>query len=142
MEISKEKAIEQAYVNIFGNDEKAKKRFDEIKKAIDEWGWFSGNLYMIDDYFLDISGHDVRPKTLNGIEDNNGWKIVNSVEDMPDKFGNYIFWTDKGGCQVALNFDPEQQKQIAKHLKIGVFHNLEVKRWFKLFIPEPIFTVK
>lgn len=43
---------------------------------------------------------DVRPKSLQGIEDNNGWIKIENEEDLPKENG--IYWTLRKGLIVPL----------------------------------------
>lgn len=44
-----------------------------------------------------------RPKTLSGIEDNNGWIKIESEEDAPVNEG--IYWVMRLGCNFPLHLD-------------------------------------
>lgn len=57
----------------------------------------------IDIKFGDSGCFDWRPKTLRGIEDNNGWTKVSSQDDLPQSpVGMYdIIWRDK---EMSLNY--------------------------------------
>jgi len=47
--------------------------------------------------FVGMPCYLLRPKSLHGIETNNGWTKIESEKDLPAEDGNYIFWagTDK-----------------------------------------------
>lgn len=82
--MTKKECIKKAYLELFDNDSEKEKRFADIEKWIDNHGWFSGVLHNVPDELLDKSGHEVRPKTLNGIEDNNGWTKIEN-DNFPEQ---------------------------------------------------------
>lgn len=78
--MTKKEKIKEEYIALFWAtpEEEREKRFSQIEVYIDEFGWFEGNLSNISENLIERSGHEIRPKTLSGIEDNNGW---NKIED-------------------------------------------------------------
>lgn len=50
--------------------------------------------------------HRIRPKSLNGIENNNGWIKIESEADLPDKRVDCFFWDKKDGLIIG-EFLPE-----------------------------------
>lgn len=113
-ETAKEKVIREAYINEFTSDEQDKnKRFYYLKNYIDEYGWFCGNLHDIDEDRFDRSGHEIRPKSINGIENNNGWIRIESEADLPKK-GYYEVIIRKTGEKTRATLDNEfRTKSIA-----------------------------
>lgn len=73
-----------------------------------------------------------RPKTLQGIEDNNGWIKIQSEEDLPKDFNRSEFklyyWTNNG------LYESEDYKRHKLH-----YNNLEIThyRLEPIFNPEP-----
>jgi len=96
----KQKAIELAY-GIY---------WDKVKDFVDENGWvvkrrynpFTEKLEIDRTEMLDLenifeyktfhAGNElsVRPKSLSGIETNNGWISINSEDDLPKENGHYL----------------------------------------------------
>lgn len=82
-EMTKQEKIKEAWGVHFGYD-------------IDELGWRESNVGRLGwdiDYFEIIQKDDylflIRPKSLQGIEDNNGWIKIESEDDLPKDNGNY-----------------------------------------------------
>lgn len=78
---TKEEIIREAYGE----------HYDKFKDSIDENGWTEDTIY----YFLVCEWHPdkwgkARPKSLEGIENNNGWKRIESEEDLPNEDGLYF----------------------------------------------------
>lgn len=45
---------------------------------------------------IEFSGNEVRPKTLKGLEENNGWNIIKTIDDLPDLLDEeIIFYKDQ-----------------------------------------------
>lgn len=71
METAKEKCIKEAYINLIGIDE-----YDKIKHAINNDGSVHN---LVSDLINEVMGFEHlrlvywRPKSLQGLEDNNGW---------------------------------------------------------------------
>lgn len=84
--MTKEEKIKEEYFKIFDEESltEKKERFDAIKSFIDSHGWLSGSLGGVDENLLDFSGHEQRPKSLQGIETNNGWiEMKNKPNELP-----------------------------------------------------------
>lgn len=47
--------------------------------------------------------HKIRPKSLQGIEDNNGWIKIKSEDDLPKKGTNCHFILKNGVCGVFVD---------------------------------------
>lgn len=85
MNFAKKKAISDSYG----------KYWNQVKNNVDENGWFyyrsieyltEKKNYSITHYVdcdNDIFSNSVRPKSLQGIENNNGWIRIESEEDLP-----------------------------------------------------------
>jgi len=108
----KQKAIQEAY----GVE------YDRLKEFINCEGVFVGDTYMISDELFDkwafipvtppikigkkISGS--RPKSLAGIDTNNGWKrIENDGSNLPNKQGAYLWYRFDGTEQRLYYFTKE-----------------------------------
>jgi hypothetical protein len=88
--MTKEEVIQQAYGEYW----------EQAKEFVDEKGWFNrGKLKYKDCLFL--FGKDsllfekyaqdyFRPKSLQGIEHNNGWIKIESEKDLPEENGTYF----------------------------------------------------
>lgn len=81
METKKQEAIRKAWG-------------DKYNERVDRFGWcdFNKNYSYNDDLFdtrhyLDCIS--IRPKSLAGLEANNGWIAIESEEDLPKKLGKY-----------------------------------------------------
>lgn len=77
---TKEEVIKEAWGGAYGGD-------------MIENGWKPINSVFISDTLrVDYSECKkyVRPKTLQGIEDNNGWIAIKSEEDLPKEEGKYL----------------------------------------------------
>lgn len=86
---TKEEVIKEAWGELWG---KINKRGKE--QAFEDNGYCHKN-YIIAEISLETESlpyHDnkfIRPKSLNGIENNNGWIKINSEEDFPKESGEY-----------------------------------------------------
>lgn len=80
--MTKKEKIKEEYIALFIATpiEEREKRFLAIEPYIDDFGWFEGNLNGVSENLIQRSGHEIRPKSLSGIEDNNGWyKIEDGI---------------------------------------------------------------
>lgn len=50
----------------------------------------------------------IRPKSLEGIEDNNGWIKIESEDDLPKKGTNCHFILKNGVCGVFVDLDDSE----------------------------------
>ena len=70
--------------------------------GIDDITNYYGDITDKIDYDIDMSGvGKFRPKSLHGIENNNGWIKIKSEDDLPKKRGT--FWTFIEGKEVVMN---------------------------------------
>lgn len=88
--------------------------WDEVKTSIDENGWCKLNVSQkepINNFahhgkteWMPIDGKVCwRPKSLQGIEDNNGWTKINSEDDLHLVIDTY--WViDSFGCVELFNY--------------------------------------
>lgn len=77
---TKQEAIQEAYGD----------NWDEVKDFISHDGWTRKSLipfmYVKD---IDFTNRLQRPKSLRGIENNNGWVKIESKDDLPKNSGEY-----------------------------------------------------
>jgi hypothetical protein len=92
--MSKEEKIKQAWINIVGE-----KNYNFIKQFLSENGftnrgkyhWLINNFskeYIKDNFYVTIEIDNdklFRPKSLQGIENNNGWIKIESESDLPSE---------------------------------------------------------
>jgi hypothetical protein len=90
--MNKQEKIQQAYSTAY----------ESLSPYIDVNGWVrAANLHFYPEVSLPfktdmivMDGRDwYRPKSLNGINDNNGWTKINSRNDLPKQEGMYLFFT-------------------------------------------------
>ena len=121
----KQKAIREAYGEYWG----------EIKDVINENGWFdttkysNGNILAKIEIYLDLdykSYHRAicRPKSLKGIEDNNGWIRINDDSDLPSVFYDDYWVINKAGkiFQVIYN-NPQNWLDNITHYQLIIKPN-------------------
>jgi hypothetical protein len=98
---NKQKAIQEAYGE----------HWETVKDYVDENGWCAYHFGEHTEYgiepFLDFETKDYkfwRPKSLKGIETNNGWIKIESEADLPkDKTTQYSVCKDKKVFQSTIN---------------------------------------
>ena len=83
---AKQEAIKKAYGEYWEN----------VKDYVDENGWIyfvRSNGFRLDGKIpqeVDSYNGKFRPKSLQGIENNNGWIKIESKDDLPKEEGNYF----------------------------------------------------
>lgn len=92
---TKQEIIKQAYGEHWG----------KVCEYVDEKGWCHG-YWNICEVLNGISkprsqGTKWRPKSLEGLEDNNGWINIESYQDLPKETGHY--WV-KRGREISVNY--------------------------------------
>lgn len=87
-ETKKQEAIRLAYGEYWGN------LIEQAKQcALKNDGWISSILqHAPKELELDFGNYQYRPKSLSGIEDNNGWISILSEEDLPKEKISYEVW--------------------------------------------------
>lgn len=104
--MTKQQKIQEEYLLIIENN---LDRFKCIKDFIDENGWFTGVLAKVSMSLLDTSGHEVRPKSLDGIENNNGWNSIE--EDIFPEDTDTVLWLNnenyemEKACLMTVDFN-------------------------------------
>ncbi len=86
---SKQEAIQKAYGE----------HWETIKLYVDENGWLNGNSQSNENGYIwnqmydicEIGHNKIRPKSLSGIENNNGWIKIESEDDLPKETDTYFF---------------------------------------------------
>lgn len=99
--MTKQEKIQEAYGEYY----------DRIKLHINENGWIDTQTFSFSRKGIDFEqykkrsntylGFYNRPKSLQGIEDNNGWIKIESEGDLPKQSGMY--WTFIIGKEVVAN---------------------------------------
>lgn len=88
---AKQEAIRKAYGEYW----------EQVKDSIDDEGYVLGNAKSLPNIEFDGDGFGyIRPNPLQGIENNNGWIRIESVEDLPKEpiMSHYIRRCDNGYC--------------------------------------------
>ena len=104
MEISKLKAIAKAYGE----------HWEKVKDFVDENGWFDMKFYdegnFEDEFFdnCDVKNAFIRPKSLAGIENNNGWIKIESEADLPKKGTSCHVILKSGVTCVFIDLDDSE----------------------------------
>ena len=117
-------AKQEAIKNAYGE------HWEYLKNFINEEGVFIGDTDMISDKLFGewafiglakainseelISGS--RPKSLKGIENNNGWIRIESEADLPKEEGNQYFVFIKGNIEIGFYFKGTHQLQWLMHV--------------------------
>ena len=113
--MSKEEKIKEAWINIVGE-----KNYNFIKQFLSENGftnrgkyhWLINNFskeYIKDNFYVTIEIDNdklFRPKSLEGIEKNNGWIKIESESDLPNKTNDYWI-VNKLGVSIR-NYDMQE----------------------------------
>ena len=87
----KQQAIEAAYGEFW----------EQVKDLIDEKGWCDYDYWFkfislkIDHEYKEPNSLKLRPKSLAGIETNNGWIRIESKDDLPKEDGLYFVYREK-----------------------------------------------
>lgn len=82
---TKQELIQEAYDNTFPDS--SNYSFEKIRSAVDENGWYrfkEGLTVNICTIGFDYDKGAYRPKSLAGVESNNGWTIAD-IENLPTK---------------------------------------------------------
>lgn len=115
--MTNEEAKLQAIKNAYGEN------WDKVKKYVTKEGWIANKYLGSSDFVLYEPFHkegywdedlkkveaQFRPAPLSGIDNNNGWIRINSVDDLPKE--NAIFWViqnneivDMENWEIALSY--------------------------------------
>lgn len=126
--MTNEEAKQQAIINAYGE------YWGKVKDFVTEDGWF----YNRDtDFRLDNTGipqnYDAvnlksRPKSLQGIENNNGW--INTNDKLPTEFGFYHVEIENNKQDLLAYFNLE-----LKTWTVGDFE-FNVKKWQPINYPK------
>jgi hypothetical protein len=84
--------------------------WETVKNHIDENGWiYTCNFIFYCNFKYHEKGfgatHRIRPKSLAGIEDNNGWIKIESEDDLPKKGIDCFILMPNGKILVSINLD-------------------------------------
>lgn len=92
-------------------------RWEKVKNHIGADGWVQ-NKGPINPFDIGFKDHEIetlgislfwRPISLRYIEGNNGWRIVNSIEDLPKKEGWYIIYPKPMQYGPVAYFNPGEE---------------------------------
>jgi len=105
METSKQKAIREAYG----------KYWDEVKDFVTEDGWCKTRKRINYDEIIkslsielyNESTYNWRPKSLQGIETNNGWIKIESEADLPSEIDYYWIKDKSGSIEICKYYGKE-----------------------------------
>jgi len=108
--MTKEKKIQEAY----GVHYKFFKHFIDVNGWLDKLKIGHENLMLIIQLTNEIpcesqinNAHSIRPKSLQGIEENNGWIKIESEADFPKIKGQY-YWFNRNTKLITLqHFNPK-----------------------------------
>ena len=119
---AKQEAIKKAYGEYL----------EEVRRCIDEKGWCSFNLkkYFKEDLIDSKVYRDkllYRPKSLQGIENNNGWIKVESEADLPKNDDDYWVMTSikDDEVQQLSNLIVIRCLNLEKNIKITHYKPIE-----------------
>ncbi|SEG75398.1 hypothetical protein [Sphingobacterium lactis] len=116
---AKQEAIRKAYGEYW----------EQVKDKVDEEGWFyyysmdyltKSKNYSLTHYLTcdeDIYKLTIRPKSLQGIENNNGWIRIESEGDLPKDSYNYYAFCSNGSVMTFNDFE-YYKKYIIPELKV------------------------
>lgn len=103
VETAKEKVIREAYESI---------GVPFHENVLYDNGWlrirpsqYSSKYYKLDLLKLTDHTHSVRPKSLSGIESNNGWIKIESEADLPMEYINCYFILKSNNAILAGKYD-------------------------------------
>lgn len=84
------------------------KYYPQLERCLDENGWSNNWNHFISvesrifqPEEIEKNGKCWRPKSLEGLEDNNGWIKIESYQDLPKETGHY--WV-KRGYEIGINY--------------------------------------
>lgn len=120
--ISAKDFVKEAKI-ILAKQEKVMETYgSQYNPHIDEDGWFDMKYLetvphleekLIDHVSYDVKGNFIRPKSLQGIENNNGWIKIESEEDLPKEEGFYLVFNKihKAIEVDYINYDNESHEE-------------------------------
>lgn len=131
----KQEAIKTEWVKLVGEDNFGRLRIDD-----NGWSNWHCRKLMPNTYFgalqdkaragakYPVSGIDIlyRPKSLKGIDNNNGWNKIYTRKDLPKKEGTYLFLVDG--------------REIEQYVEEGVSFGRLHTHWREIVpIPRPLY---
>lgn len=125
--MTKKQKIKEEYIALFSATpiEERENRFLGIEPYIDDFGWFEGNLNGISENLIDRSGHEIRPKSLQGIEKNNDWIKIESENDLPKEYTNCLCYANGKDWRANLKND---RNSISYCKRLGITHYQLIKK--------------
>jgi len=123
----KQDYIDQMYRDILGA------QYDKIKSLRDENGYYSVSVVHFATYKLQaivhVNGDETwRLKTLDGIEHNNEWIVINSYDDLP-VIGNELdyYWVCENGVPKPYPVSFQLLHQAATMVRLSHYCKIENK---------------
>lgn len=102
--------------------------FDFPKSGVTNDGWFLDefNSQKFDNKKFEVSlnvvGVKVRPKSLQGIENNNGWTKIESIEDLPLEKVNCYYYDLK--VNYLSDLSERENSRLKNLFELGVITHL------------------
>jgi len=130
--MTKQEKIQEAYGE----------NWELVKYKVNKDGWIKDREFIFSDFINGIdwqtTDHDdeyydtSRPKSLKGIEDNNGWIKINNETDLPKEGAEYWVVTKRGTITKA--------SYLSDRKVFFVFGDIQVTHYQKLIYPQkPIY---
>lgn len=98
--------------------------WEQVKSFINDDGWVNRDLLRIDNINnFDVKStynrfDSVRPKSLQGIENNNGWIKIESEADLPKEEGSYFIFYKNIITQSSFLFEEQTWQEALKRKEI------------------------
>lgn len=74
---------------------------------------------------LELKDKYCRPKSLQGIENNNGWIKIESENDLPKEEGNYMIFHNQDNMQTSETFSKNIVHKLFKYNSITHYQPIE-----------------
>lgn len=124
--------VEKTWISILGLGV-----YESVKHNIDKYGWIDfdnlpdENFQLIRSQLYSNSPDFYRPKALNGLESNNGWREINSKADLPTDDILYYGGIFQNGTFVRLGW-------VLKLPEVETSFNMGlINRFQKITVPGP-----
>jgi len=108
------------------------KNYEEFKEHIDENGWAIYPHFQKHEMIESVrplefqeNGSCWRPKSLQGIENNNGWIKIESEEDLPKNSGHYLIMVNN---EVKIDLWVNYQNKFELWNKNSVTHYQPIEK--------------
>lgn len=112
------------------------KYWEQVEKWVDENGWVESCHFLpcnsnltCDEEKRNAQYFFSRPKSLSGIKNNNGWIVLNSVEDLPktDKKIIQLWFMTKSGHITQNNWNNKFTHKVFGYLKVYSHYQIVVE---------------